>query len=86
MIRDVRLAWLGANNARERIVIAEILSDQARKSLALAQARYDAGSSSIVELSQAQLSETSAAIAQTNARHEYLIRRSMLDYQTGTMR
>ena len=85
-VRDVRLGWLAANNARERMVITEILLEQANKTLALAQARYDAGSSSIVELSQAQLSQTSAAITHTNARYEYLIRRSILDYQTGLMR
>ncbi len=85
-VRDVRLGWLAANNAREREVITEILVEQANKTLALAQARYDAGSSSIIELSQAQLSQTSAAITRTNARYEYLIRRSILDYQTGVMR
>lgn len=85
-VRDVRLGWLAANNARERMVITEILVTQADKTLALAQARYDAGSSSIIELSQAQLSQTSAAITRTNARYEYLIRRSILDYQTGTLR
>lgn len=85
-VRDVRTGWLAANNARERTVITKILLEQADKSLALAQARYGVGSSSIVELSQAQLSQTAAAITHTNARYEYLIRRSILDYQTGLMR
>ncbi len=85
-MRDVRLAWLAAKNAQERIGIAVKLVEQSRKSLDLAQARYDVGSSSIVELSQAQLSVTSAEITFTNARYEYLVRRSMLDYQTGTLR
>jgi outer membrane protein len=83
VVRDVRLGWIAANNARERMVITDILVVQADKTLALAQARYDAGSSSIIELSQAQLNQTSAAITRTNARYEYLIRRSILDYQTG---
>ena len=85
-MRDVRLAWLATKNAQERAAITTKLLEQARKSLALAQARYDVGSSSIVELSQAQLSLTSAEITHTNARYEYLIRRSLLDYQTGTLR
>lgn len=85
-MRDVRLAWLAANNARERTVITDILLEQADKSLALARARYDAGSSSMVELSQAQLNQTAAAITRANARYEYLIRRSILDYQTGVTR
>lgn len=84
-MRDVRLAWLAASNARERESITAKLRAQARKSLDLAQARYDVGTSSIVELSQAQLSLTAAEITHTNARYEYLIRRSLLDYQTGTL-
>ena len=85
-LRDVRLAWLAASNARERESITGKLVTQAHKSLDLAQARYDAGGTSIVELSQAQLSLTSAEITHTNARYESLIRRSLLDYQTGTLR
>ena len=85
-IRDVRLAWLSAKNAQERTAITAKLVEQSRKSLALAQARYDVGSSSIVELSQAQLGLTAAQITHTNARYEYLVRRSLLDYQTGTLR
>lgn len=86
IMRDVRLAWLAATNANERAGITAKLLEQARRSLSLAQARYDAGSSSIVELSQAQLSHTSAELNHTNARYEYLIRRSLLDYQTGKTR
>ena len=85
-VRDVRLAWLAAKNAQDRAEITGKLVVQARRSLSLSQARYDAGTSSIVELSQAQLSLTSAQITHTNARYEYLIRRSLLDYQTGTLR
>ena len=84
--RDVRIAWLNANNALERVAISEKLSQQAQESLNLAKARYDAGSSSIVELSQAQLNLTSAQINVANARYEYLVRRSALDYQTGTLK
>lgn len=84
-MRDVRVAWLAANNALERFGITTKLLAQARKSMDLAQARYDTGISSIVELSQAQLNLTSAEITRTDARYEYLIRRSVLDYQTGTL-
>ena len=84
-IRDVRLVWLAASNAIERIGITAKLLEQARRTLDLAQARYDAGATSIVELSQSQLNLTAAEITHTNARHEYLIRRSLLDYQTGAL-
>ncbi|MBX7208652.1 MAG: TolC family protein [Verrucomicrobiaceae bacterium] len=84
--RDVRLAWLNAKNAQERQGIAAKLLEQAKKTLSLAQAKYDAGSSSIVELSQSQLNATTVEITATTARYEYLLRRSMLDYATGKMK
>jgi outer membrane protein len=84
--RDVRLAWLAARNAEERVTISTKLLEQAKKTQSLAQARYDAGSSSIVELSQSQLNVTTAEINQTSARYESLLRRSVLDFATGKMR
>ena len=63
IIRDVRVAWLNAKTAFERIGLTQELVDQARQSLDLAQSRYNLGLSSIVELSQAQLNLTSAQIA-----------------------
>jgi len=41
------------------------------------------GSSSIVELSQAQLSKTEADIAHTSAKYEYEIQRAILNFQIG---
>jgi hypothetical protein len=44
------------------------------------------GLSSIVELTQALLSVTVAEIETANARFEYLLQRSALNYQTGQLR
>ena len=85
-VRDTRIAWLSAVNARERVVITERLLTQARKAHVLADARYEAGSSSFVELSQAQLDLVSAEIGLANSRYEYLLRRSILEYRTGALR
>jgi outer membrane protein len=60
------------------------LQRQADASLQLAQARYRLGLSSIVELSQAQLSQTQAAIASTNAGYQYRLSLAALNYETGT--
>ena len=49
----------------------------------LAQARYDAGLGSIVELNQAQLSQTSALIQAASARFDYLSARAALNYALG---
>ena len=51
----------------------------------LEQARYRQGSSSIVELSQAQLNATSAEITLAGARYDALIQRVILDFQIGTL-
>ncbi len=83
VIRDVRIAWLNLNNARERLKTADELVEEAGQAFDLAQARYKVGSSSIVELSQAQLELISAQIAATNARYDLLIQRANLNYQIG---
>jgi outer membrane protein len=57
--------------------------NHAQEAFDLAQARYQAGSSSIVELSQAQLELTSAQIAQTSSRYDVLIQESDVNYQIG---
>lgn len=84
--RDVRLAYLAALNAFQRLGLTAQLLDQAQLSLKLAQSRYDLGLSSIVELSQAQLNVTRAQIAQASARFDYQAQRAFLDFQTGSLR
>ena len=84
IVRDVRTAWLQANTAYQRIAVTAELLKQANMALKLAQTRYQLGLSSIVELSQAQLQQTSAAIDNTNAQYEYRLALATLDYQIGT--
>ncbi len=81
--RDVRIAWLSLNNARERLRTTAQLRRYAATAYDLADARYRAGSSSIVEVSQAQLALTAAQIDETTARYEVLIREADLNYQVG---
>jgi outer membrane protein len=84
VVRDVRIAWLNLNNAQQRWHTTEQLVDRAAEAFDLAQARYKVGSSSIVELSQAQLELTAAQIANTNARYDVLIQEANLNYQIGS--
>jgi outer membrane protein len=84
--RDVRIAWVGLKDAVQRLRTTEQLLKHATKAFDLAQARYKAGSSSLVELTDAQLSATSAAIAEANARYDTLVQRAVLDFQTGSLR
>ena len=81
--RDVRIAWLNVNEALDRVQTTQQLRDYAAQAYELAQARYNAGSSSIVELSQAQLAVSSAEIANAAARYNLLIQQATLNYQTG---
>lgn len=84
VVRDVRTAWLSANTAFQRVSVAEELSKQADLSLNLAQGRYQLGLSSIVELSQAQLQQTDAAIGYVNAQYQYRLALSTLNFEIGT--
>jgi len=86
VIRDVRIAWLNAQNAFDRYRITGQLLENARQSYNLAKARYQNGISSIVEFNQAELNLISAEISLTTTQYEYLVRRSALSFQTGTLR
>jgi outer membrane protein len=84
--RDVRVAWLDANDAFRRLDVTARMVGEAKEALRLAQARYENALGSIVELNQAQLNETSAEIAAASAKYEYLSRRAALSYAMGTVR
>lgn len=86
IIRDVRVAYLSALNAYERVGLTAQLLEQARLSLDLSQKRYDLGLSSIVELSQAQLNFTNAQIVNTSAKYDYQSQHSFLQYQIGALK
>lgn len=83
VVRDVRTAWLNANTALQRVSVTGELLRQANLALNLAQTRYQLGLSSIVELSQAQLQQTQAAISDANARSQYGFAMADLRFQTG---
>jgi len=83
--RDVRVALLNAQTAFRRIAVADQFRSQTAQALALAQTRYKLGLSSIVELSQAQLQSTQAAVAAVNARYDYLLSLRSLDYARGQL-
>jgi outer membrane protein len=82
--RQVRVAWLNMNSAFERENVAAKLLEQATLSLNLAQARYNLGLGSIVELSQAQLQQTEAEISTVTAKYQYELTVSELAYRTGS--
>jgi outer membrane protein len=84
--RDVRVAWLATNDAIHRMDVAQRLITEADESLRLAQARYESGLGSIVELTEAQLNQTAAQIEAASAKYDYLSLRAALDYADGSLR
>jgi outer membrane protein len=82
----VRVAWIEADNAWQRLDVTARLVDQAATAFRLAKARYDIGLSGILELTQSQLALTSAQIASANAKYEYLTRLANLTWATGAYR
>jgi outer membrane protein len=84
--REVRVAWLDVNTAYQRLDLTAQILDQARQALDLADARYKLGLSSIVELEQAQLNQTQAAIDQASAKYDYAAKTASLNYALGLLR
>jgi outer membrane protein len=84
IVRDVRTAWLRANSAQQKMGVTAELLKEANTALDLADTRYRLGLSSIVELSQAQLQQTQAQIAQANARFDYEADLAALRFQSGS--
>jgi outer membrane protein len=83
VVRDVRTAWLSATNAFQKVGVSDELAKEANLSLSLAQGRYQMGLSSIVELSQAQLQQTEAAIGYVDAQYQYRLALSTLNFEIG---
>ena len=84
--RDVYDAWFEARTAYEGIGVTEQLVNSAQQAFQLAQGRYNAGTSSIVELSQAQLQQIQAQITAATSRYDYQVRRRALDFQIGALK
>jgi outer membrane protein len=84
--RDVRLALLNAQTGFQRLDLTNQLLAQASEALDLATSRYNLGLSSIVELTQAQLNQTQAEIAQASARYDYQAQTAALRFQTGSLK
>ncbi len=81
--RDVRVAWLNAKTAYQRLDLTRQLFDEANQALDLSQERYKLGLGNIVELSQAQLNQTQAEIEQASAKYDYAYQIANLNFQIG---
>jgi outer membrane protein len=84
--RDSRISWLGVQTSNQRVKTARQLRKYAREAEQLAQARYDLGASSIVELAQAQLNRTDAEIKVATAKFDLQIALSQLQFEIGLLK
>ena len=84
--RDVRVVWAAANDAYQRIDVTAQFLRNATQALDLAQGRYDLGLSSIVDLTQAQLSLTQAEIENLNAKYDYQTQYQTVQYVAGLLK
>lgn len=86
ILRDVRTAHSGAITSYQLIDVTARTLVAASSALDLAQGRYQYQLASIVELTTAQLDETSAQIDNVNAKYDYEIQYSLLQYTIGQLR
>ena len=86
VVRDVRLALVAVKTAFKRLSTTRQLVQHATEASDLARARYKVGSSSIVELTDAELSAATAAISLANAEYDVRVQMAVLDYQVGALR
>jgi len=84
--RDVQTAWLNARTAFQRLDLTTQLLNQATQALDLAQARYNLGLGSIVELNQAQLNQTQAELDAASARYEFQVQTAAMAFAAGARR
>jgi outer membrane protein len=80
------VAWANADTAFQRIDVTAQFMRSAALALDLANGRYNLGLSSIVELTQAQLSLTRAEIENLDAKYDYQSNYATLQYTLGLLR
>lgn len=83
--REVYDAWVEANTAYQGIAVSRQLVESARQAFELARSRYQVGTSSIVELSQADLLEIQAEITAASSEFDFAIRSRILDFEVGRL-
>ncbi len=86
IIQSVRNAWIQVKTSFLSISVADDFAAASNSSFELAQSRYSVGSSSIVELNQADLQRIQAEISAITVRYNYSIKTSALAYESGKLK
>jgi outer membrane protein len=83
LLRDVRIAYEDVKTARGNVDVSDRLLQTADEALHDTTVRYRIGLSTIVDVSEAELARTQAAIAETNARYDFVLRNAELEFAAG---
>lgn len=81
--QEVRTAYSSFLEAREVLESQKKVQEQAEEALRLATSRYDAGSSTQLDVLNAQTALTEARTTQIQALHDYAVARARLDHAIG---
>ena len=82
---DVRQAYLDYITAEKALDVTEKQEISAQQALTAAQERYNLGSATLVELSQAQAAYVQAESDRNQARYDFLFRKKLIDYYLGKL-
>jgi outer membrane protein len=85
LLRDVRVAYEDVKTARGNVDVSRTVLRTADEALHDTTLRYRIGLNSIVDVSQAELERTQAAIAEANARYDYMLVAADLEFATGVI-
>jgi outer membrane protein len=80
---DVRRAYLDFTSAKQQLTAAAAQLAAAQKAVEATQARYKVGAATLVEVSQAQAQEVSAASALATARNNLVLQEKAIDFAVG---
>ena len=82
---DVRRAWLTLESTRQQLTVALAQQKAADLAVSTTQARYQVGTSTLLELTQARASQLQANVAVVSARNALAFQNALLPYYTGEL-
>ena len=82
---DVRRAWLTLESTRQQLTVALAQQKAADLAVSTTQARYQVGTSTLLELTQARASQLQANVAVVDARNALAFQHALLPYYTGEL-
>jgi len=82
---DVRRAYLALETSRQQLAVALAQQKAADLAVSTTQARYQVGTSSLLELTQARASQLQAATAVVNAKNALAFQNALMPYYTGEL-